>query len=340
MPVTMKDVARQAGVSTATVSYVLNGKTAAIKEETCQRVLDAVAQLGYTRNVTAQNLRQQRTGMIGFAWSEKPRDVPNAVLDIFAYHLTRIAAGHGYRMLMFTHAAADPVPSYDALISTRRVDGFLLADTTQDDLRIHHLIECGVPFVAFGRSNPDWAFNWIDTDSRAGTLDAARYLIRIGHRRIAMLSWPADSFSGEFRAQGYRQALDEAGIAFDPALLVRTTQSVTAAASAIAPLLALPAVHRPTAIIAVSDLIAVGAMDAARAAGLVVGRDLSIIGFDDEPMSQYLTPPLTTLAQPLEEIAGHMVAILDDLLTGTGGALHQMLIPPRLVVRASTAPPP
>ncbi len=340
MPVTMKDVAREAGVSTATVSYILNGKAGTVREETRQRVLEAIERLGYTRNITAQNLRRQRTGMIGFAWSEQPRDVPNAVLDIFAYHLTRIAAEHGYRMLMFTHRADDPVPGYDALISTRQVDAFLLADTVLDDPRIHHLIGCGVPFVAFGRSTPGWAFNWIDTDCLAGTLEAARYLIGLGHQRIGMVSWPPGSSSGEFRVSGYRQALDEADIAFDPALLVRTVQSVHAAAEAVAPLLRLPAGQRPTAISTVSDLIAVGVMHAARDHGLVVGRDLSLIGFDDEPMSQYLTPSLTTLAQPLEEIAGHMIAILDDLLNGEEGEVRQILVEPRLIVRASTAPPP
>ncbi len=339
MPPTMKDVAREAGVSTATVSYVLNDKPDSISEETRARVLSAVARLGYTRNITAQNLRQQRTRLIGFAWSEKPRDHPNAILDNFAYYLTRAAAEIGLRILTFTYPENDPIPVYADLVRTRRVDAFVVADTKPDDERIRFLIDSGFPFVAFGRSTPGWAYNWVDTDSRAGVAAAVDHLVALGHERIAMIAWPESSLSGNYRIEGYRLALERAGIAVNPRHLVRTVHSEQNGREAFAALWALPAHERPTAIVAVSDLLAIGVINGAREHGLRIGADLSVVGFDDEPMSQYVHPALTTLAQPLPAIADEVIVLLDRVLIGVTDVTQHLVAPP-LIVRASTGPAP
>ncbi len=331
----MKDVARAAGVSTATVSYVLNDKSAGVSDETRQRVLNAVQRLGYIRNSTAQNLRTQRTRLIGFAWGEKRRDTPNAVLDIFAYHLTRTAAEIGYRVLTFTYPENDPIPVYRELIRTQRVDAFVVANTVYDDPRIRFLIDQEFPFVTFGRANPEWDFNWVDTDGQSGVNAAVTHLIAQGHQRIALLAWPEDSLSGNFRVLGYRQALAAAGVPFDPLLLLRGEGIVEFGRSALRQLWALPVAQRPTAIVAVSDLIAVGVMHEARDRGIDVGAALAVVGFDDEPMSAYLSPSLTTLAQPLEAIASAMVVILDELLNQGRDQRVQQLITPHLIVRES-----
>ncbi|MCK6580907.1 MAG: LacI family DNA-binding transcriptional regulator [Anaerolineae bacterium] len=331
---TMKDVAREAGVSTATVSYVLNRKSI-VSDETRVRVLEAVERLGYIRNATAQNLRQQRTRLIGFAWSEKARDKPNAILDNFAYHLTRCASEIGCRVLTFTHPDEDPIPNYEDLIRTQRVDAFVITGTEPEDPRIHFLMDEDFPFVTFGRSTPGWAFNWVDTDGDAGMAAGVEYLVSLGHERIAMVGWPESSLSGGYRVAGYRRGLDRAGLPFKPDYLVRTLHSEETGREAFARLCALPAKRRPTAVVCVSDLVAVGVMHEARERGMHLGEDLSVIGFDDEPMSQYLNPALTTLAQPLDEIASMVITILDDLIAGST-VLHQRLIAPRLIVREST----
>jgi LacI family transcriptional regulator len=274
---TMKDVAREAGVSTATVSYVLNEKSSFVSDETRIRVLEAVERLGYIRNVTAQNLRHQRTRLIGFAWSEMPRDKHNAILDNFAYHLTRTAAEIGCRVLTFTYSESDPIRYYAELIRTQRVDAFVVANTEPEDARIHFLIEEKFPFVSFGRSTPDWAFNWVDTDGAAGVETAVNYLIELGHHQIAMIAWPESSLSGNYRVEGYRRALERAALPFIPEYLVRTVHSETTGRAAFAQLIALPMKMRPTAVIAVSDLVAVGAMNAARDHGMQVGTDVSVI---------------------------------------------------------------
>lgn len=333
---TMKDVAREAGVSTATVSYVLNGKLSFVSDETRVRVLEAVDRLGYIRNITAQNLRHQRTRLIGFAWNEKRRNEPNAILDNFAYHLTRTAEELGCHVLTFTYSESDPVRYYAELIRTQRVDAFVVNNTESDDARIRFLIDEKFPFVSFGRSTPGWAFNWVDTDGARGVATAVNYLIELGHQRIAMIGWPESSLSGNYRIEGYRQALERAGLPFLPEYLVHTIHSEATGREAFARLVALPIKMRPTAVVAVSDLIAVGVMNEARDRGMQVGKDLSVIGFDDEPMSQYLLPALTTLSQPLDSIAALVISILDDLIIRGSEELHQYLVAPHLVVREST----
>lgn len=332
----MKDVAREAGVSTATVSYVLNGKSTFVSPETRERVMAAVNKLGYSRNATAQNLRHQRTRLIGFAFSEKPRDVPNAILDNFAYHLTLRAATIGCRVLTFTHPENDPVTAYEELIRTQRVDAFVVANTDFEDARIRFLMDENFPFVSFGRSTPGWMFNWVDTDSLEGIASAVNYLVTLGHERIAMVAWADQGLTGSLRIEGYRIGLERAGIAFDPDYLNRGIHSERTGREAFTRMWALPPRRRPTAFVTVSDLLAIGVMNEAHDHGVRVGKNVSVIGFDDEPMSQYMQPKLTTMAQPLDTIASTLMSMLDDLINQGSDDLHQMLVAPRLVVRQST----
>jgi LacI family transcriptional regulator len=166
---TIKDVAREAGVSIATVSYVLNNKSAFFSEGTRQQVLEAVERIGYSPNVTARNLKASETRLIGYAWHEVPYGQVNSVLDHFTYALAQAAEAAGYHVLTFTHPLHDPIPVYEDLIKTQRVDGFVLAGTIAGDERIRYLMEQGFPFVSFGRSNPGWTFPWVDTEGSAAS---------------------------------------------------------------------------------------------------------------------------------------------------------------------------
>jgi DNA-binding LacI/PurR family transcriptional regulator len=337
---TIKDVAREAGVSIATVSYVLNDKTDAISEDTQQRVWSAVRKTGYIPNVTARNLRSSQSRLIGYAWHEVPAGQVNAVLDRFTYALARSAEAAGYHILTFTYALADQIAVYDELIRTGRVDGFIIGSTVRDDPRIRFLIDAGFPFVSFGRANAAWDFLWVDTDGARGIGDAVDYLVRLGHRKIAMAAWPEESLAGSARLEGYYAGLARAGIAPNPAYCIRGEHSEQSGRDALAALCALPAAERPTAIVAVSDLVAIGIMNEAEQRGLVVGSDLSVIGFDDAPMTQYLRPALTTLEQPIEQIGARLIEMLEAAIRGEPPAERQVLLPPRLIVRASSGPPP
>jgi DNA-binding LacI/PurR family transcriptional regulator len=337
---TIKDVAREAGVSIATVSYVLNNKRTFFSEGTRQQVLEAVERIGYTPNVTARNLKASQTRLIGYAWHEVPYGQINSVLDHFTYWLAQAAEAAGYHVLTFTHPLYDAVPVYEDLIKTQRVDGFVLAGTVADDERIRFLMQAEFPFVSFGRSNPEWDFPWVDTDGQRGVDEAVQYLLDLGHRRIAMAAWPEESISGGFRVAGYMDALHEAGIPLHPDYILRGNHSERFGREALACWCQLPEDERPTAVIAVSDLIAIGVMNEARRRGMVIGDTLSVIGFDDAPMGQYLTPPLTTVRQPIAEIGQALVTLLEAILGKRTPAEYALLTAPQLIVRESCGPAP
>lgn len=336
---TIKDVAREAGVSIATVSYVLNKKDTFVSKETRRQVLETIERIGYTPNVTARNLKSSRTRLIGYAWHEVPYNQVNSVLDRFTYYLAQAAEAAGYHVLTFTHPTANPLPVYDDLIRTQRVDAFVLAGTVRDDGRIRFLRDAEFPFVSFGRSNPDWNFPWVDTDGRQGVREATDYLISLGHRRIGMAAWPEESISGSFRVQGYLDALAAAGISFRPEYLVRGEHSEQAGRDALAYWSTLPLDEQPTAIVAITDLVAIGIMNEAERRGLVIGHDLSVIGYDDVPMSQYLRPALTTVQQPILEIGQALVNLLENVLRQNPTPDGHILIPPRLIIRDSCGAP-
>jgi DNA-binding LacI/PurR family transcriptional regulator len=335
---TIKDVAREAGVSVATVSYVLNNKPAGVSEQTRLRVLEAVERLGYTRNITARNLRSNQTRLIGYAFMEVPNPQPNTVLEHFAFHLAREASAAGYHLLTFTFPYDDPIPAYDELIRTGRVDAFILASTQRNDPRIRYLLDRQFPFVSFGRSNPDWDFNWVDTDGQAGIYEAVNHLIGLGHRYIGMVTWPEDSLTGNIRLEGYIQALREAQIDYEPVYVIRAEYGEAVGHLVFDQLAGLPDSKQPTAFVTVSDRTAISLMSEAERRGLVVGKTVSVIGFDDEPMSRYLRPPLTSLRQPIQEISYEIIDIVGELLSGTLSETRQLLMLPELVIRETTGP--
>ncbi len=337
--VTIRDVARRAGVSIATVSYVLN-ESAPISEETRARVLAAAAELGYRPSAIARGLRAGQSHTLGYSWHHVPRDQWHPILDPFLYSIAQAAEFQGYHILTFTQAEyGDPWFPYRELMLTGRVDGFIISETNRDDPRIRYLLEQNFPFVAFGRANDKWDFPYVDVDNAAGTRMAVQYLIGLGHRRIAVIAWPEDSLTGTYRLQGYLEAMEEARLETDPAWIVRTEHAEASGRQAMRRLLALPPDHRPTAVVTMSDLMAIGAMNALYEAGLMPGRDVSVVGFDDVPMAQYLRPPLTTVRQPVAEVGKLVVEMLLRIIRGEPLLERKVLVQPKLIVRESTGEP-
>jgi DNA-binding LacI/PurR family transcriptional regulator len=332
---TIKDVAKAAGVSIATVSHVINNKQGFYSEETRQQVLAAVAEVGYTPNITARSLKVNQTRLIGYAWHRTPGDRVNPVLDRFTYHLAHAAESCGYHLLTFTHPQDDPLPVYDDLIRTNRVDAFIVADTNTDDPRIRFLIDQGIPFVSFGRANPSWDFAWVDTDGAAGTRAAVRHLVRLGHQRIAMIGWPEKSSTGNFRLEGYLDGLHEAHLPIREDYILRGEYDEETGRAALATWWRLSPHDRPTAILAITDLMAIGVMNAAEERGIRVGEDLAVVGYDDAPLSEYLRPALTTLQQPIAQICQALLRLLEDVIHNRRSTERHVLLAPRLVVRKS-----
>lgn len=337
---TIKDVAREAGVSIATVSYVLNKKDQNIPPQTRQQVLNAVKRVGYSPNINGRNLKSSQSKLIGYAWHSLPPDQVNPVLDRFAYYLAQEAEARGYHLLTFTYPLHDPLPVYSELIQTGRVDAFVIASTQENDERIRFLMDREFPFVSFGRANPEWVFPCVDTDGRKGVHDAVEYLISLGHERIGMVAWPEESISGNFRVDGYLDALGAHGLSTNEDYLLRGENNENAGRSAVAHWSRMPAHLQPTAVLAVSDLIAVGVMHGAEEFGFVPGKTLSIVGFDDMYMSQYLRPALTTLHQPIREISGQVMQMLEQLLNKEAIAepIMRLITPPLIVRETANAP--
>ncbi len=335
--VAIKDVARRAGVSIATVSYVLNNRES-ISQATRERVVRAAAELGYRPSVIAQGLQAGQSRMLGYAWTPALPDQYNPILDRFLHSMAEAATRHGYHVLAFpTPTVTGEIEVYRQLVRTNRVDGLVLSATNLDDPRIRYLMDEGFPFVTFGRSNPEWDFCWIDVDGTTGLRRAVQHLLALGHRRIACLAWPATSLTGQHRLAGYMQAMAEAGLPMDPSWMVRVVENDYAGSySAARQLLAAPDERRPTAIVCVSDLIAIGVLNAATDAGLVVGRDLAVAGFDDAPIAPYARPPLTSIRQPLAQVAEQAVRMLLALVRGEPLEERHALLEPQLIVRAST----
>jgi DNA-binding LacI/PurR family transcriptional regulator len=274
--------------------------------------------------------------MIGYAWHDVPAGQINAVLDRFIYSLALSAETCGYHVLTFTQPAKDVVKTYEELIHSNKVDGFIISNTVHQDARIKRLMAMGVPFAAFGRSNPDWDYAYVDVDGRAGLNLAVTHLLEQGHKRIGLLGWPKGSLAGDDRLAGYLEALNAAGITPPDEWIARSHNSVVDAREATRKLMSLPDAIRPTAIACVSDTVAVGAMSYLQAAGIQVGVDIALTGFDDYPMTEFLHPPLTSLRQPIDLLASKVIDLLVAEIEKKPLDDRHLLLAPTLIVRASS----
>lgn len=335
--ITLKDVAAKVGVSYQTVSKVLNGQIQ-VTEETETRIWQAITDLDYRPNVSARNLRTQASNLIGHAL---PGDAVQAYQPILVQFMISVANATerlGYHLLSFVTGAKDfySHQSYDQLYARNQVAGFILSNTTQNDPRIPYLMERGIPFCSFGRANNAWDFCWVDVDGQCGIELATSHLLNQGHQRIGFVTWPEGSQTGWHREQGYLLTLQAAGIAVDPQWITRGDNSAQVGAQGMNQLLALPVSRRPTAVICVSDLMAIGAMNAAAAAGLTVGQDIAITGFDDIPMAEYLHTPLTSVRQPIQQIGRYVADLVAKQIRDEPIEQKGILFKPELVIRASS----
>lgn len=337
--VTLKQVAALAGVSYQTISKVINNQVR-VTPETESRIWSAVAELDYRPNSIARSLRVQRSHKIGYSWEPTPPGAANPVLDQFLQSMVSQTEATGYYLLAFPYRpGAAWTENYHELISTRQVDGFILSSVDYDDPRILFMLEQHIPFVAFGRSNPGLDFPYLDIDGAAGMRAVVQHLVEYGHRRIAILAWPETSRVGRNRMDGVKAALVEAGLDLPDEMIARSEGSVSTGYENTRKWLALPAGRRPTAIAAFSDAMAIGAMRAAADLDRQVGRDLAVTGFDDTPLVQYLTPPLTTVRQPVWQAGRRAITMLLEILNGNQPEENGYLLQPDLVIRASSGVP-
>ncbi|MCG0238842.1 MAG: substrate-binding domain-containing protein [Firmicutes bacterium] len=326
---TIRDVARAAGVSVATVSYVLNGSPA-ISAETRERVLQAIAALDYRPNRLARGLANRKTDTLALLLPTA-RSVSDPFLFRFISGVSEAAAQAGYSLLLVPGRPG--LAALEELVKDRRADGVILMEVEVRDPRIDYLLTANFPFVLFGRSLEHPEVLWVDLDNELGAMLATRHLLALGHRRIGYIGADRRLVFARHRYQGHLTALREAGVPVDPDLLVEGDLTERSGFRCMERLLALPS--PPTAVFAACDAMAIGAKQALAAAGLRVPQDVAVVGFDDSPIAEFAIPPLTTVRQPTFELGAEAVRLLVSRLRGEAQPGEHRLLPPELVVRTS-----
>lgn len=335
MAATLKDIAQKIGVSVTTVSRGLAGYND-VAEETRDRIKTAAAELGYFPNVTAQRLQKQRTDTLGFIMPTFGPRFSDPFFSEFIAGIGNEAAVHDYDLLVSTHApdSEDERNAYLRAVKKGWVDGLIVVRTREDDARIQLLCEHDFPFVAFGRTSDSLDFHYVDEDSEAGMRLLVQHFINLGHERIAFISPPVGLMFGRYRLQGFYDTMQANDLSIRSEWVVTGDMTQRGGAEAVGPLLALN--PRPTAIIGGNDLMAIGAINRIQQEGLQVGQDIAVGGFDDIPLAAYMTPPLTTIHQPIYEIGKATCAMLIDVINGRSPQNPHTLLTPALVVRASS----
>lgn len=348
---TLRDVAREAGVSAMAASVVLNGATSSTRVSPAarERIQEAAARLNYRRNAVAHGLSRRRMDTLGVVAAVDGGE-PNLYFLAVLNGVLEAAAERGQNVTVFSVREWHEDEPKILASCDGRVDGMILIAPQLSPALARALQRC-TPFVAVhGSDVPDGECN-LDVDDEAGAHLVVQHLLAHGHRRIAHLSAGPNLLGARKRLAGYCRALEEAGIAFDDALVVPGAFSVDSGRRGMEELLARCCAQRdappPTAVFCASDAIAYGAIEALSGRNMGVPNDLSVAGFDDTLMARMTTPPLTTVRQPLRHMGRcaveHLLARIEPGARAAGSASpppESCLFSVELVCRGSVGPPP
>jgi LacI family transcriptional regulator len=331
---TIRDVAQKAGVSVKTVSRVLNDEPY-VREDTRTKVLAAIDELGFVANLSAKRLATGQAFTIGLLFHNASwhyiLDAQRGVLDT--------ARTYGYSTLMHPCDVARPLDAREILAqaSQRLVDGFVFTPPADNATQLLESLEAlGVPFVRMTPWDREREWPYVSATDRAGAREMTDYLLSLGHTRIGYVRGPADQRAGADRHDGYRDALAAAGLRYDPDLVRQGDDQFEAGREAACSLLDVR--DRPTAIFCNNDEMAAGACVAVREAGLQLPEDVSVAGFDDIPLARQVWPALTTVCQPIYDLAAAATRMLIGLLNSEALPSPRLEIATLLIPRASTAP--
>ncbi len=328
MPVSLKDVAKRAGVSVATASRALSDHPR-ISEATKARVRRAAAELGYAPSAVARSLVKQETHTLGV--------ITTSVTDPYAAQVVRAiedaAEAAGYHLLL---VASHGIPRREvkalAMLYERRVDGIIVVSARGIELYNDILETMEVPLVLINGRVPHPRVRSVRVDNQQGATLATEHLIDLGYSRIAFIGGPPQGQSAQHRFQGYLQGLRRAGIPFDPDLVFPGRGQAEDGRRALRAMLSLS--PPPQAVVCYNDLTAYGVLAEAWSRGVRVPEDIAVIGFDDLPFSELTAPPLTTVAQPIEEMGRTAVSFL--LRQRQGTSVRDIVFDCTLVEREST----
>lgn len=335
MSVTIRDVAKRLNLSITTVSRALDGYSD-VAEETRRLVEETAQQMGYVPNQAARQLRRQRSDTIGYIL---PAERPSFSDPFFAEFIAGLgdeASQYDFDLLVSAASPGSPAErhAYERWTHGRKVDGLVLNRVRLADWRIQYLSQIGFPFVAKERSDDPYEYYSVEIDGRRWVKILVDHLIALGHKQIGYIGASPELRIQAERLNGYQQALREAGLVNNSNYIQQGDLSADGGYRAAQTILNLP--FPPTAIVCVDDMTAMGVLHAAHDQGLEVGRDLAVAGFDGIFGSEHTQPPLTTVNQPIYQIARHMVAILIRMIRGEITEKEHIYIEPSLEMRKST----
>ncbi|MGA7342052.1 MAG: LacI family DNA-binding transcriptional regulator [Terracidiphilus sp.] len=325
-------VAKRANVSTATVSRVLNGFPG-VREKTMARVRRAIAEMDYVPNPNARSLRAGRTRLFGLIVSDVNNPFFPELIDAFE----ALASAQGIEVI-FTHTNYDPKRLHNCIrrMIERSVDAIAVMTSEVEEESLQQAVRAGVPVVLMNQSKLAEKYPNVLVEYATGFREALEHLLALGHRDIGFIAGPAWLNSAQGRKEAFKAALRGHGLHVKAGWIATGDMRVEGGRAAMEKLLRVK--PRPSAVLSSNDLMAVGALQAAQAAGIAVPRDLSIIGFDDIPIAAMVHPALSTIRHPRREVAARAFDSLRQILKGREAASGPPL-QPHLVVRDSTAPP-
>ncbi|MDW8104652.1 MAG: LacI family DNA-binding transcriptional regulator [Armatimonadota bacterium] len=333
---TIKDVAERAGVSVTTVTNVLHGRGGRFSEETRERVMQAVEELGYRPNQIARSLVRRRSHTLGVVVEHfRGALLGNPYYSTLLDGILAEAVRSGYQLKII--ALERPDPSHARLsIEDGSVDGAILAAPLYGSPLLRWFEECHIPRVVAGSSPHDLRAACVDVDDEGSVYAAVQWLIRLGHRRIAFIGGPTNYWSAQQRERGYLRALHDAGITPTSHWIRRGNYSTLSGRQAMEKLLQV----RPafSAVVCCNDWMALGALEVLRRQGVLVPDDISVLGFDDVEAAAVASPPLTTIRQPVREIGIASAQLLIRQIESGQPATERVIFPGELVQRDSVMP--
>lgn len=335
MAVTLKDIAGRLNISVTTVSRGLAGYDD-VATGTRQRILETAEEMGYHPNLMARRLQKQRTDTLGFIMPTHGPRFSDPFFSEFIAGVGNEAAAHEYDLLVSAHDPDSEEETQAYIKATRGgwVDGLIVVRTRVNDGRIQQLCHHDFPFVAFGRTDDDLEFPFVDEDSETGIRILVQHFIALGHRRIAYIRPPAGLMFGRYRTRGFQDTMAENNLEVDPRWIVEGDMTQRGGAEQVDQLLALQ--PQPTAILAGNDLMAFGVINRLQQLGIEVGAEIAVAGFDDIPMAEHFHPSLTTIHQPIYDIGRRTCAMLIGIINGRTPQNPYELLTPHLVIRASS----
>ncbi|CAM3286549.1 LacI family DNA-binding transcriptional regulator [Paenibacillus lupini] len=328
MKATIYDVAKEAGVSIATVSLVINGK-GKISEERREEIRQIIMRMGYKPSMIASALTGKKTYALGLLVP----DISNPFFAEIARAVEDEGQRHGYSVFICsTDNKDEKVEHYAALLQQKNVDGIIIGTGLKELSVLKPLLQGGVPVALLAREFPSVVVPSVVVDDYAGGAAAAEHLISLGHRHLAVLAEQDSISSSRERVRGFKHTAEAAGITLDPAFVL--SSGIKEGKNKAQELLQRD--DRPTAIFCCNDMLAIGALRAAKELGLRIPQDCSIVGFDDTVLASVTDPPLTTIAQPIEQMGQTAVQLLIRQIGQPGEQPERIVLTPSLSIRQSS----